>query len=169
MHANSCIGVVTAGSSLSFWRAVQKGALEAGAEYGYTILVRGPMEETNQGAQIDIVKSMLARGCVGIVIAPASVAVANYLNHSDMPVLVVYIDRDYGGKRMSVVKTENFCAGALAGEGMVALLRGKGRVALLRNDAEVITTNAREEGFRKGATEGGAGCFTGGLHWCHGW
>ena len=56
---------------------------------------------------------------------------------------------------MSVVKTENFRAGVLAGERMVALLRGKGRVALLRNDAEVITTNAREEGFRKGATEGG--------------
>ena len=67
----------------------------------------------------------------------------------------VFIDRDIGGDRISIIKTENFSAGEKAGIEMAKALGGKGKIAILRFNKDVASTTARENGFIKGATSGG--------------
>ncbi|MCP4326152.1 MAG: substrate-binding domain-containing protein [Psychromonas sp.] len=70
-------------------------------------------------------------------------------------ILTVYIDRDIGGERLSVLKTNNLSAGRLAGKEMVKALKGEGKVAVLRYRNSVSTTNEREKGFIEEVVKGG--------------
>lgn len=151
-----CVGVVTAGGGQSFWREVIKGAKQAGKELGIEIHARGAVDEANVEGQRYIIELTMEFGCEGLVLAPNSKDrkkdVAQ-LKAQGIP--TVFIDRDVGGDRISVIKTENFSAGEKAGIEMAKALRGKGKIALLRFKENVTTTTARENGFIKGATSGG--------------
>jgi len=103
-----------------------------------------------------IIDIVIKKGCKGLVLAPNSnerKEIVTQLKRQGIP--TVYIDRDIGGDRLSVIKTNNFKAGVLAGEKMVEALKGKGKVALLRLHKDVISTTAREEGFKQTVLEGG--------------
>ena len=151
-----CIGVVTAGGGQSFWGDVIKGANQAGKELGVEIHARGAIDESNVKGQRYIIESTMKSGCKGLVLAPNSKDrkkdVAQ-LKAQGIP--TVFIDRDVGGDRISIIKTENFSAGEKAGMEMAKALHGKGKIALLRFNEDVVSTTARENGFIKGATGGG--------------
>jgi len=151
-----CVGVVTAGGGKGFWGDVIKGANQAGKELGIEIYARGAVDEANVEGQRYIIESTIKFGCKGLVLAPNSKDrkkdVAQ-LKAQGIP--TVFIDRDIGGDRISVIKTENFSAGEKAGIEMAKALRGKGQIALLRFKKNLFTTTARENGFIKGATSGG--------------
>jgi len=151
-----CIGVVTAGGGKGFWGDVRKGALHAGKELGIAVYVKGAVDESNFTAQRLIIDYMVEKGCRGMVIAPNSEE-----RNKDVAQLkaqgikTVNIDRDMGGERISVIKTNNSSAGELAGREMVKALKGKGRVAVFRFDKNVTTTTSRENAFIKEAVKGG--------------
>ena len=151
-----CVGVVTAGGGKGFWGDVIKGANQAGKELGIEIYARGAVDEANVEGQRYIIESTIKFGCKGLVLAPNSKDrkkdVAQ-LKAQGIP--TVFIDRDIGGDRISVIKTDNFSAGEKAGIEMSKALRGKGKIALLRFKKNLFTTTARENGFIKGATSGG--------------
>ena len=151
-----CVGVVTAGGGKGFWGDVIKGANQAGKELGIEIYARGAVDEANLEGQRYIIESTIKFGCKGLVLAPNSKDrkkdVAQ-LKAQGIP--TVFIDRDIGGDRISVIKTDNFSAGEKAGIEMAKALRGKGKIALLRFKKNLFTTTARENGFIKGATSGG--------------
>ena len=151
-----CIGVVTAGGGQGFWGDVGKGAEQAGKELGISVYVRGAIDETNVEGQRSLINFMMKKGCRGIVLAPNSKErkedVAQ-LKAQGIP--TVYIDRDIGGERISVIKTNNSLAGKLAGREMVKVLKGKGKVAVFRLNKDVTTTTSRENGFIKEAVRGG--------------
>ncbi len=154
-YAN-CIGVVTAGGGAGFWREVQQGAQQAAKDLNIKVIVRGPIDEINSKGQSSVIKSVIQWGCLGLVLAPNSAdrkQDVKVLKQQGIP--TVYIDRDVGGERVSVIKTQNYQAGILAGIKMAKALKGQGRIALLRMSKDVITTTHRENGFIKGATEGG--------------
>ncbi len=67
----------------------------------------------------------------------------------------VYIDRDIGGDRIGVIKTDNRIAGEIAAKEMVKALKGMGTVAVLRMSKDVRSTTLREEGFIKVAKKAG--------------
>ncbi|MBF0290417.1 MAG: substrate-binding domain-containing protein [SAR324 cluster bacterium] len=151
-----CIGVVTAGGGQGFWGDVEKGAEKAGIELGIETVIRGPVDEGNIEGQRAIIKSIMKMQCNGYVIAPNTIERredVSQLKSKGIP--TVYIDRDVGGERISVIKTENFSAGELAGIEMAQALGGSGNVAIFRMNKDVITTTFRENGFIKGATKGG--------------
>ena len=151
-----CIGVVTAGGGQGFWGDVIKGANQAGKELGIEIHARGAVDEANVEGQRYIIESMIKSGCKGLVLAPNSEdrkKDAAQLKAKGIP--TVFIDRDIGGDRISIIKTENFSAGEKAGIEMAKALDGKGKIALLRFNEDVASTTARENGFIKGATNGG--------------
>lgn len=148
----NCIGVVTAGGGDGFWGDVKKGAMTAAKELNVQVVVRGPADEVDEQAQSKIIKSMIAMGCKGLVLAPNSHA--RKLEVSQLKkegILTVFIDRDIGGKRVSIIKTDNYQAGYLAGVEMAnaLLISPKRRVVILRMDKHVISTSRREEGFLK--------------------
>ena len=151
-----CVGVVTSGGGNSFWARVEAGAQQAGKDLGLEIYFRGPIDEGDIEAQAIIINWIEKHACIGLVLAPNSPQrieqVANLKQHG---IPTVYIDRDYGGDRVSVIKTENFKAGILAGHELARALGNKGRVAVLRMKKGVVSTDDRENGFIKGATDRG--------------
>lgn len=152
----SCIAVVTAGGGDGFWGDVKQGAEAAAKELSIKVIVRGAADEVDSDAQAKIINSMMALGCRALVLAPNSQA-----RNKDVIALkakgisTVFIDRDIGGERVSVIKTDNFQAGYLAGMEMAKALNKSfyKRVILLRMDKHVVSTRLREEGFIKAAKE----------------
>ena len=151
-----CIGVVTAGGGKGFWGDVEKGARQAGKELGISVHVRGAVDESNVKAQRLLINYMIEKGCRGIVLAPnTEERKKDVAQLKAQGITTVYIDRDIGGERISVIKTNNSLAGELAGREMVKALKGKGRVAVLRFSKDVTTTTSRANGFIKEAVKGG--------------
>lgn len=152
----NCIAVVTAGGGDSFWEDVKKGAESAANELHINVVVRGPADEVDENAQGKIINSMMSLGCRALVLAPNSESrKIDVVRLKKEGVLTVFIDRDIGGKRISVIKTDNFKAGYLAGLEMAKTLLNlpKRRVVLLRMDKLVVSTSLREEGFLKAIKE----------------
>jgi ribose transport system substrate-binding protein len=152
---SSCIAVMTVGGG-HFWNEVKKGALQAGKEIDVNIYHRAPIDEANVNGQKKAIRSAIQRGCNGFVIAPNTQEInkiATQFKKQNIP--TVYIDRDYGGDRLSIISTNNYLAGKFAGEEMVKALKGKGKVAIFRLSKEIVSTTAREEGFIKAVTIGG--------------
>jgi len=99
---SSCIGVTTVGSG-HFWSEVKKGAIQAGKELGIDIYHRAPVDEINTMGQKHTIQAAINRGCTGFVIAPNTEKtnlILAKLKQQNIP--TVYIDRDYGGERLSV-------------------------------------------------------------------
>lgn len=144
----SCIAVVTVGGG-EFWSEVKKGALTAGKELNTKIYYRSPIDATNTNGQKQIIKKAIQKGCKGFVIAPSSKEInklTTQLKKQNIP--TIYIDRDYGGDRVSVISTNNYLAGELAGTQMIKALKDKkGKVALFRLSNKVVSTSDREQGF----------------------
>jgi len=157
VHAMAnCIGVVTAGGGLGFWGDVASGAKLAGRELGVVVHVRGATDELNHDGQRSIIDFMVLNGCGGLVIAPTSQArKEDVLRLKKKGIPTVYIDRDIGGASVSVIKTNNYDAGALAGAEMVKVLSGTGRIAVFRQNKDVSTTKQREDAFIEKAVAGG--------------
>lgn len=154
--AAECIGVVTAGGGQGYWRSVIKGAVQAGRELDIRIYGRGAIDESNVTGQGRIIETAIKLGCTGLVLAPNSEdqkKVVSQLKEQGIP--TVYIDRDIGGDRVSVIKTDNFVAGENAAMEMAKALRDKGKIALLRMNENVVATTSRENGFIKAATSKG--------------
>lgn len=151
----ACIAVIPAGAEHMFWLEVIRGARTAALEEGYDTYVRSPNTERNEDGQILIIRSALEQGCKGIMVAPNSSDLLSKVPEvASLKTPVVFFDRDMGGAPpSSIVKTDNFQAGYLAGRAMVKRLNGAGRVALLRMHLEVTSTSEREAGFLK-ALEG---------------
>ncbi|ODN43967.1 hypothetical protein BGC07_00865 [Piscirickettsia litoralis] len=154
----SCIGVVTAGGGQGFFGSELKGVQKrAGKELGVVVHTRGLADELNFKGQRSLINYFTQKlGCEGLLLAPNSNDRKEDVDRlKAQGVIVVYIDRDMAGDRVSVVKTENFRAGEIAGREMVAALKGQGNIAVLRLSKEVVSTTAREEGFIKAAKAGG--------------
>ncbi len=135
---------------------MQYGAQSAGKELGISIYVRGALSEMNTEGQIKAIHWVLKNGCRGLLLAPNSTAqLFKVADIKTQGIPTVYIDRDMGGERISVIKTNNYEAGKLAGKEMVNVLKGKGGVAVFRLNKFVASTTARENGFIHAATEGG--------------
>jgi ribose transport system substrate-binding protein len=110
----------------------------------------------NQAGQRHIIDTAIKLGCTGLALAPNSIEqkeIVSQLKRKNIP--TVFIDRDIGGERVSVIKTENFIAGEKAAIEMVKALNGKGKIAVLRTNPNVMATTARENGFIHAATEQG--------------
>ena len=155
--AQDCIGVVPAGSVHDFWKSVKAGSEKAGQELGLRIYFRGPHDESDVSAQRFIIDQVMENACIGLVLAPNTRDRAyDVARLKEAGVPTVYFDRDTGSPDVvSVIATNNYQAGVLAGKEMAKKLGNKGRVALLRMKKGVISTDAREKGFVDGATSSG--------------
>ena len=143
-----CIGVITAGGGEDFWQQVANGATEAGKDLDYPVIVRGPVNESDNKNQLLIMQNMLDSGCNALVMAPNStehIEQIEALSKSGVP--IVFIDRDIGGPGISIVATDNFHAGVLAGEEMIKHLDKGSTIAVLRFSENLNSTSEREQGF----------------------
>lgn len=156
MAQADCIGVITAGGGQAFWQDVERGALRAARELDIPVFVRGPIDEVDVQAQDTLIRWVVNNRCGGLVLAPNDPSHGAAVTRlRDMGIPTVFIDRDIGGDRVSVIKTNNRQAGERAGLAMVDALNGTGTVAVLRMDAAVQTTTERENAFIETVTAAG--------------
>jgi ribose transport system substrate-binding protein len=147
------IAVIPKGTTHVFWKAVERGAKEAGQELGVDVIWKGPLKENDRAQQIQVVQQFVAQGVNGIVLAPldhtALAAPVKAANDKSIPVVIFdsALDGEPGKDYVSFVATNNTNGGRLGGEHLAKLLDGKGSVVLLRYLVGSASTNNREQGF----------------------
>ncbi|HEY3381739.1 MAG TPA: substrate-binding domain-containing protein [Vicinamibacterales bacterium] len=144
------IAVVPKGSAHQHWKGVRAGALAASREIGVEVIWQAPGKEDSSEEQIQVVDSLRSRGVSGILLAPLDeralrAPVANAV-HAGIPVALFdsgLDSQDY----VSLIETNNYQAGRLAGEHLARLLDGRGPIMLLRVREGSASTTQREQGF----------------------
>jgi len=154
--ATQCVGLVTAGVG-KFWDDVIAGAEKASQELNIALYARGPVDESNMLAQRHILQHVVNTAkCRGLVLAPMSKALLPQLElFSQKGIPTVYIDRDIGGSRVSVIRSNNALAGTLAAKAMLKALNGQGSIAIFGLKKSVVTTGIREAAFITEVTKSG--------------
>lgn len=144
------IAVVPKGTAQEFWKGVHGGALRAGRELDVDILWQGPLREDDREEQIRLVDSVRTRGVSGILLSPlddkALRRPVSDATRSGIPVVIFdsrLDSRDY----VSLIETDNYKGGRMAGEHLASLLGGKGPVIMLRLQEGSASTTQREQGF----------------------
>lgn len=150
-----CVGLVAGAGGKRFWSEVVMGAQLAGQDLGIKVHALLPMNE-EEDTQREAINRLVAMGCQGLVIAPSSEArQAHVALLRRQGIATLYLDRDLPGERVAVVATNNGAAGELAAHRMAQALGGHGRVLLVRLKSGVPSTDAREQGFARGARDAG--------------
>lgn len=144
------IAVIPKGTTHEYWKGVHAGALKAGEELGVEILWQGPVKEDDREEQIKVVDMIRDRAVAGILLAPLDDKalrgpVANAVR-AGIPV-VAFDSKLDSADHLSLVETDNYASGKMAGEHMARLLGGKGNVIMLRLHEGSASTTERERGF----------------------
>jgi ribose transport system substrate-binding protein len=144
------IAVIPKGTTHEYWKGVHAGALKAGEELGVDILWQGPVKEDDREEQIKVVDMIRDRAVSGILLAPLDDKalrgpVANAVR-AGIPV-VAFDSKLDSTDHLSLVETDNYASGRLAGDHMAKLLDGKGKVMMLRLHEGSASTTEREQGF----------------------
>lgn len=156
------VAVIPKGTTHVFWKAVERGAREAGAQAGVEVLWKGPLQENDRAQQIQLVEQFIAEGIDAIALAPldhtALASVVARARAKDIPVVIFDSDLDGtpGVDFKSFIATNNREAGKLAGAHLAKLLGGSGKVVMLRYVVGSASTDARESGFSESVTAAGA-------------
>jgi ribose transport system substrate-binding protein len=147
------LAVIPKGTTHVFWKAVERGARDAGQELGVDVIWKGPLVENDRAQQIQLVQQFVSQKVDGIALAPldhaalaGSVAQARA---TGIPVVVMDSALDGEAPRdfASTVSTDNEKGGRMAGEQLAKLLGADGgKVVLLRYLAGSASTASREEG-----------------------
>ena len=144
----TCIGVITAGGGVDFWQHVEKGAVHAGKESRYKVIVRGPKNETDIESQKLIIEQMVSLGCIGLVVAPNSIDRVKQIHQLEKSgIKAVFIDRNFDNNQIHTIKTNNIAAGALAAKELIPHLPANAKIAVFRLDKHIQSTSQRETGF----------------------
>ena len=151
--AGEKIAVIPKGTTHSFWKSVEAGARQAGAELGVEILWKGPLKEDDRAQQIGVVQQFVSSGVSAIVLAPLDdtalrTPVKSAAEHN-IPVVIIdsALKGEVGKDFLSFVATNNHRGGEIGGEELARLLGGKGKVVLLRYSEGSASTMEREAGF----------------------
>lgn len=149
------VALVPKGATHVFWKSVEAGARERGAELGVEILWAAPQREDDRSQQMALVDTLILRKVDALCLAPLD-AVAlreKAAKATEAGIPVVIFDSPLAkpeGVSAGYVGTDNFAAGKLAAETMAASLKGKGRVIVLRYQVGSASNDQREEGFLEG-------------------
>jgi ribose transport system substrate-binding protein len=151
--AGEIIAVIPKGSTHNFWKSVEAGAKQAGAELSVEVICKGPLKEDDRAQQIALVQQFVASGVSAIVLAPLDdIALRGPVRSAaEHKIPVVIFDSalkgEVGKDFISFVATNNHRGGVIGGEELVRLLGGKGKVVLLRYSEGSASTIEREAGF----------------------
>ncbi|MBN2618759.1 MAG: substrate-binding domain-containing protein, partial [Spirochaetales bacterium] len=150
------VAVITAQGGEDFWITVHNGAIAAGKKYNLSIYIRRAGNDKTFLDQSNAILNAVDNGCKVIIVAPIDIAqmeLITKLKNKGIP--TIFIDRDIGGDREIIIKTNNFNMGKNAAYEMAKILSPGSKIALLRMENSLSTTTEREEGFITGAKEKG--------------
>lgn len=151
--------VIPKGTTHVFWKAVERGAKEAGSAQSVDVRWKGPLAEDDRAQQIALVQQFTAQKVNGIAIAPLDRAAllpsVQAARAAGIPVVIFDsgLDGEVGRDFATLIATDNRAAGAQAGREIARLLDGSGPVVVLRYVVGSASTHEREEGALKALRE----------------
>ena len=125
---------------------------------GATVTYGTGKNATDDQGQIDLIQSMVTQGVKGIAITPSSPAVVPALDEAvSKGVKVVLVDNDLPDwdKKSSVVATDNYKGGVLAGEYLAKTLEKGATLAVLEGVPGVPALDDRVKGMEEGLGSSG--------------
>lgn len=155
------IAVVPKGTAHEFWKSVQAGTIRAGKEAGVEVSFTGPAREDDREQQIALVQNLISGKASAIVLAPlddkALVEPVRQAKAAGIPVVIFDspLQGESGKDFVTLVATDNFKGGEIAGEALAKAMGGKGKALLLRYNEGSASTTQREEGFVQAAKKAG--------------
>lgn len=151
------VAVIPKGTTHVFWKAVERGAREAGEELGVEVVWKGPLAENDRAQQIQVLQQFTSQKVAGIAVAPldhaALAAPVKQARAAGIPVVVFDSALDGAAPLdfASTVSTDNEKAGRLAGEALAERIapdpKAGAKVVLLRYMVGSASTESREAGF----------------------
>lgn len=144
--------VIPKGTTHVFWKAVERGAKEAGSAQSVEVRWKGPLAEDDRAQQIALVQQFTAQKVNGIAIAPLDRAAllpsVQAARAAGIPVVIFdsALDGEAGRDFATLIATDNRAAGRLAGAELSRLLGGTGEIVVLRYVVGSASTHEREEG-----------------------
>lgn len=149
------IAVIPKGTTHSFWKSINAGAMKAANDYkaqgvNVEVIWKGPLREDDREQQIQVVEGFISQNVNGIVLAPldnkALVRPVEEAKRAGVPTVVM--DSSLASDQItSFVATDNKKGGAMAAARLGEILGGKGKVIMLRYAEGSASTLDREEGF----------------------
>lgn len=155
------IAVVPKGTAHEFWKSVQAGTVRAGKEGGVSVSFTGPAREDDREQQIALVQNLIGGKVSAIVLAPLDekALVEPVRQAKAAGIAVVIIDSPLQGEAgkdfVTIVSTDNYKGGEIAGEALAKAMGGKGKALVLRYNEGSASTTQREEGFVAAAKKAG--------------
>ncbi|MDZ4686144.1 MAG: substrate-binding domain-containing protein [Planctomycetaceae bacterium] len=146
------IAVIPKGTTHEFWKSVHAGAANAAKELGNVeILWKGPVQEKEREAQIQVMQDFIVQRVDGICLAPLdSQALVEYVSEAvekKIPVVIFDSGLDREDDIVSYVATDNRKGGELAAQRLAEVMGQEGNAVLLRYNKGSESTFQREEGF----------------------
>lgn len=144
--------VIPKGTTHVFWKAVERGARQAGTDLNVDVQWKGPLAEDDRAQQIALVQQFTARKVSGIALAPLDRAAllpsVQAARAAGIPVVIFdsALDGEAGRDFATLIATDNRAAGRLAGAELSRLLGGTGEIVMLRYVVGSASTHEREEG-----------------------
>jgi ribose transport system substrate-binding protein len=144
--------VIPKGTTHVFWKAVERGARQAGTDLNVDVQWKGPLAEDDRAQQIALVQQFTARKVSGIALAPLDRAAllpsVRAARAAGIPVVIFdsALDGEAGADFATLIATDNRAAGRLAGAELSRLLGGTGEIVVLRYVVGSASTHEREEG-----------------------
>jgi ribose transport system substrate-binding protein len=146
-----------------FFIDMQRGAEDAAARLGVSLVVQSPEREIDVEKQMQIVENLVETGVSGLCIAPSSskgiIPALAKANAARIPIVIVddEVDADAaaeaGVRTDSYVGSDNVEGGRLAGRHLVEASGGRARVAVLEGIPGHETGDSRLSGFREAIKE----------------
>lgn len=133
----------------AFWKAMEKGATEAGARLGAEVFIKAPLADTDIAVQIQLLNAVAAQGTPAIVIAPINKEALTAPIEAVVAkgVKVVVIDTPLTDSKAPVfVGTDQEGSGRAAGALLAKLAGDNGEAAILKHNQSSGATLDRERG-----------------------
>ncbi len=152
--AGNAIAVIPRGDTDDFSKAVHAGAEKAAAEAGLKLLWKAPNPQDPAADQIKLMQEFVDLRVKGIVLspmnavgtAPLMVQAKAQAKASNIP-LALFDASLKDPDLVSVIGSDNFAAGKMAGDFLIRNIGDWGTVIMLRATQGQARTTAREQGF----------------------
>jgi ribose transport system substrate-binding protein len=139
-------------ASMEFWQVLSDGVRVAAREFGVTVHITGPPNESDIEGQIKILDEAIQRRPSAIIMAATDVErlvpVASRIRESGIALLTVD-SGIHSDLPVSFIATDNVEAGRKAGAAMAGLLQGPSKVAIISFVQGTATQIDREQGVRQ--------------------
>jgi len=159
------IAAIPKATTHSYWKAAEKGARRAAAEFNVNLEWQGPLDDSKIADQIGIFNNLAASGVDGIVLSPCDdKALAPHVRtvaKRGIPVAIFDspLDAKAGVDYINYVATDNKNAGVTAAEQLTKFIGDSpsygGSVLMIGFTEGSASTRLREQGFTEALAKGG--------------